>query len=350
MSVAPEAVAAPPFTATVLRRYADFLALEAEWRELFAAAERPLTSLRHRWLRLSWELVWRRPFNRLRVVLIRDAEGRLVMAGAFVIHFYRLVPTAGFLTSGIPQYEELLWRPSPHTAAQATLLLETLARATGVAPMLRVLRLRADSPLHAAVEARGHTRRVRIRMPSPFLRLGDRHDYESYFASLSQNIKVDHRRRLRRLAELPGFSYTHDTGEPARAAIRWSFDTKRKWLVRRGLTAKWLSSGLVDRFLLAYLEGADDVPETWVATFRLGDRIIASTISFVERDLVTFSKIAHDPDYGKHSPGRTLALNEIAHAYGRGLAEFDFGPGTVEWKRRLTGTERLLTSERLWLR
>jgi len=350
MPIPQDTVATPPFTATVLRRHEDFLALEPEWRALFEASERPLTYQRHRWLRLCWELVWRRPWNRLRIILIRDSAGTLVMAGIFVIYFYRLVPTVEFLNSRMPQTEDLLWRPSPDTAAQAGLLLDTLAKSVGVAPMLRVLRLRDDSPLKAAVIARGLRRRIKEELASPYLPLSRHPDFESYFATLSHNIRVDHRRRLRRLGEMPGFSYRHDTGDTALEAMRWAFDTKREWLVQRQHTAKWLSSGLVDRFMTAYLDAADDVPETWFASLRIGDRIIASTICFIERDLVMFFKIAHDPDYGKQSPGRTLTLNEIEHAYGRGLAEFDFGQGTIEWKRRLTDAERLVTSERIWFR
>src|SRR5690606_8642777 len=124
-----------------------------EWRALFAAAERPLTVLRHRWLRLSWALIWRRPFNRLRIVLVRNEAGALVMAGAFVIRLYRMVPTVEFLNSGTPQVEDILWRPSPDTAAQAELLLDALIRSVGFAPMLRVARLRGESPLKAAVAA-----------------------------------------------------------------------------------------------------------------------------------------------------------------------------------------------------
>ena len=69
-----------PYSATVLKRYEEFLALEDEWRELFAAAERPIPYQRHSWLRLCWEMVWRRPLNRLRVIVVRDRSGALVMA------------------------------------------------------------------------------------------------------------------------------------------------------------------------------------------------------------------------------------------------------------------------------
>lgn len=340
----------PPFTATVLRRYAEFLALEPEWRELFGAAERPITYLRHRWLRLCWELVWRRPLNRLRIILIRDRAGTLVMAGVFVIYLYRLVPTVEFLNSRTPQYEDLLWRPSADTAAQAGLLLDTLRRSVGLAPMLRVLRLRDDSPFRAATVASGLRRSIRETLSSPYVPLRDYRDFEHYFSTLSHNLTVDHRRRMRRLTEMPGFRYSHDTGAEAEAAIGWQLATKRDWLVERGRTAKWLSSGLIDRFLARFLEESDDVPETWVGSFRLGERIIANTVSFVERDVVTFFKLAHDPEYGKQSPGRTLSLNEIERAFGRGMAEFDMGQGTVEWKRRLAPAERLVTSERIRLR
>lgn len=350
MSVTPATASGPPYTATVLRRFADLVALEAEWRELYAAAERPFTWQRHRWLRLSWELVWRSPLNRLRIILIRDRAGTLVMAGVFVLYFYRLVPTVEFLGSGTPQCDDVLWRPSTDTAAQAELLLDTLIRHRGGAPMLRVLRIRDDSPLRAAAIARGLRRQVKEELASPYVRLADYLDFETYFASLSHNIRVDHRRRLRRLSEMPGFSYTHDSGEAAREAMRWSFDTKREWLAKRQRRAPWLVSGLVDRFVAAFLDGEDDVPETWIATMRVGDHIVANASTFIERDVAIYFKIAHDPDYGKHSPGRTLTLNEIEHAFGRGMTEFDLGQGTVEWKRRLTGVERIVTSERIWLR
>lgn len=350
MSVVPDRTSGPPYTATVLHRYADLLALEAEWRELYAAAGRPFTWQRHRWLRLSWELVWRSPLTRLRIILIRDRSGRLVMAAVFVIYFYRLVPTVEFLGSRTPQCDDVLWRPSPDTAIQAELLLDTLIRHRGGAPMLRVLRIRDDSPLRAAAIARGLRRQVKEELASPYLRLAGYPDYATYFAGLSHNIRVDHRRRLRRLAEMPGFTYTHDTGEAGREALRWSFDTKREWLVQGQHRAPWLESGLIDRFVAAFLDGEDDVPETWIATLRVGDRIVANAATFIERDVAIYFKIAHEPDYGKHSPGRTLTLNEIEYAFGRGLAEFDLGQGTVEWKRRLTTRERLVTSERIWLR
>ena len=38
---------------------------------------------------------------------------------------------------------------------------------------------------------------VKEKLASPYLRLGDHPDYESYFKTLSHNIRVDHRRRLR---------------------------------------------------------------------------------------------------------------------------------------------------------
>jgi CelD/BcsL family acetyltransferase involved in cellulose biosynthesis len=340
-----------PFSVTVLSRYEEFVAIESEWRELFAAAERPAPYQRHRWLRLSWEMVWARPLNRLRVILVRDRSGALLMAGAFVIYLYRLVPTVEFLNSRMPQSEDVLWRPSPDTAAQADLLLETLIRHSGLAPMLRVLHLRDDSPLKSAVLVRGLRRNIREVFSSPYVEIGGYRDFDHYFSTRSQNLVADHRRRMRRLKERPDFSYTHVTGAQAEAAINWQLDTKRDWLAERGRTAKWLSSGHIDRFLRRLLAGGDDdLPEIWVGTFRFGDAIVSTSISLVERDVAYFFKIAHDPEYAKQSPGRTLTLNEIEYAFARGMREFDMGQGATEWKRRLSTTERIVTSERIWLR
>ena len=74
---------------------------------------------------------------------------------AFWVNYHRwcwsdigalIAPRAFLIASGS---EDVLWRPSPDTAAQADLLLGALIRNTGIAPMLRVLRFR-DSPLKAA--------------------------------------------------------------------------------------------------------------------------------------------------------------------------------------------------------
>lgn len=336
-------------TVSVLKSFKAFCAIEAEWRELFAVAARPTPFLRHRWLRLSWQLHARRFPNRLRVILVRQG-GVLMMAGAFVLGVQRLKPQFEFLASGTPQYHDVLWSPSDSTAAQAELLLATLCSGTLLQAKISTLYLRDGSPLRAAAQAGGLEQRVLHEWASPFVPLRAYADFQGYLGTLSPNLRNDHNRRLRRLAELPGFRYTLETGELAREVVQWCFDSKRNWLARTNQEADWLSDRLIDRFFAAFLDGDDDVPEMWAASLRGEGGIFAAALVFIERDAAFYSKMTHDPAFSRQSPGRTMTLLLIESAFQRGLSEFDLGVGGLEWKQRLQPTMRTSTVESIRLK
>jgi len=335
-------------TATVLRGPEAFRHVAVQWRELFTAAEHPWPWLRHSWLQASWELP-RSRLDQLRVVLIHEGD-TLMMAGAFVFRFRRLLPVVEFLGPGLPQYDTLLWRPSPDVSRHAAALLGALRR-EGVLPrLLRTTKLPGGSPLLAAALAAGLRRRHRGMTTSFSIPLAAHDDFRAYLHSLSSNLRLDHGRRLRRLAETEGYEYRHETDEAGLEALAWLFDTKRAWLVDKQQSAEWLASGHIDRFLRGVLlrPGA---PPWMVATLRLGGRIIAAQLCFIERGLWLFSKIAHDPAAARFSPGRTLVLLLIEDAFARGdVATIDLSITGANWKDRLAPARTGVVSERLWLR
>ena len=335
-------------TVAVLRSFNAFTAIEPEWQELFAAAAYPTPFLRHRWLRLSWELRSGRFPNRLRVVLIRR-HGVLVMAGAFVLGMRRLKPQFEFLASGTPQYHDLLWRPCDSTGRQAELLLEALLIETTLQAKFATRYLRDISPLRTAMRSAGLEQRVEHEWPSPYIALDAHADFAGYLGTLSANLRNDHLRRLRRFADT-GVDYTIETGASAREVVRWCFDSKRDWLDRTGQEADWLRTGHVDRFFQAFIAGDDDGAETWVASLRREGRILAASLVFIERDGAFYSKITHDPAFASSSPGRTLTLLLIQSAFARGLREFDLGVGALEWKQRLRPEMRTSTIESIRLK
>jgi CelD/BcsL family acetyltransferase involved in cellulose biosynthesis len=335
-------------TVTVLRSWRAFLAIETEWHELFVAAAHPTPFLRHRWLRLSWELGSRRFPNRLRVILVHQ-HGQLVMAGAFVLGMRRLKPQFEFLASGTPQYHDVLWRPSDSTERQADLLLEALLVETTLQAKLATRYLRDISPFRPAMRSAGLEQRVQHEWPCPYIALDEHADFTGYLGSLSANLRNDHLRRLRRFAET-GVTYGHETGDDAREVVQWCFDSKRNWLDRTGQEADWLRNGHVDRFFKAFIEQGADGAETWVASLRRDGRVIAASLVFIERDAAFYSKITHDPEFASFSPGRTLTLLLIESAFRRGLAEFDLGVGALDWKQRLQPTMRTSSIESIRLK
>jgi len=338
---------APPVEVTVLRRYDDFLAIEAEWQALFAAGQTPWPYLRHSWLRACWEFA-RWPLDRLRVILVREG-GTLVMGGVFVIGFHRLTPVVRFLGSGLPQVEDLLWRPSPDIAAQAEALLTALRGECRLPRILRTVTLPATSPLLAATRAQGLRHRDNTGRPSYHVPLATFPDYPTYLRSTGHSLRLDHGRRVRRLAELGAVEYRQERGAEGLAALPWLFDTKRAWLEERQYHAPWLKRRYIDQFF-ARLLAWPDAPPWWLATLRLDGRIIAASLCFSERGLWVFSKLAHDPAEGRFSPGRTVTMMMLETAFAAGgVTTVDLGATGNNWKPRIaTGRDRLL-AERIRL-
>jgi len=337
-----------PTTISVLRNYADFLAFESEWQALFDAAERPWPYLRHSWLRASWEQQ-RSRLSRLRVVLVHE-DDQLMMAGAFLFGIRRLRPFAQVLGGGIPQVEDVLWRPSGRTAIHAAALLDGL-RQEGVLPRtLRFSQLRADSPLLGAIEDAGLTRRRRESRPAFSIPVADYPDFTIFMHSTGHNLRPDHGRRLRRLTEAEGYQYRHETGQAGLEALGWLFDTKRAWLEDKQERAGWLKSGHIDQFLRRALS-MPDAPPWFVASLRLNERIIAASLCFTERGQWVFSKVAHDPAEHRYSPGRTLTLMLVEAAFAAGhVTSIDLGTTGENWKHKIAPARTDMLAKRVRLR
>lgn len=335
-------------TTEVLRDLPSFLALRDEWEGLRERSRFATVFLSHKWLRLSWELGWRRFPNQLRIVLVRE-KGELVMAGAFVVFLFRGWPAVHFLDSGSPQADDVLYVASGDVAARAQSMLTALRRSLPFPMTLRARRMRDDCPLLAAASARGWRSRTRQHTISTTLELTDHADYEAYEQSLSGKTRGGHRRHLRKLMELEDFSYRRETGEERFVALRWLLDRKREWLDRKGLSGNWLRDRSFDRFVDALLRG-EDVPEFWVLTMRTGERIIAAKLCFVERETLNYSKITHDPEFDRLSPGFTANMLMIREAFVAGFSRIDLGHGNFNTKSRLSKRTHEVMAARIEMR
>lgn len=325
-------VSAPTSTqVTVLRSYEQFAAIGAEWQELFAAAERPTPYQGHGWLKLCWNTVWRHPLNRLRVVLLRDG-GTLVAGGAFVLGWRKLRPIVYLLGSLTPQYDDVLWRPGAGTPAHTVQMLDALRGELTFPRQLKLDQVLEDSPLVAHARTRPDSRLAVFTGASriPLHAFGS---FEAYFETLSKNLKGDHRRRLRTIMALPDAKFDIRGGDDRGEVVAWTLDRKRAWLGETGREAKWLKDGRIDAVFRALL-AERDVPGVWVSSIRAEGKIIAAAISLVDGDTVYYSKITHDPAYGKQSPARTLTLEIVREAMQSGFRWFDLGQGSSEWKHR----------------
>jgi CelD/BcsL family acetyltransferase involved in cellulose biosynthesis len=334
-------------TTEVVRDPTSFLSLQTEWEGLRQKARHASVFLSHKWLRLSWEQHWRRFPNRLRVVLVRE-HGKLVMAGAFVLYLFNGWPAVHFLNSGTPQSDDVLYLPSGDTDRRARALLGALRRSLPFPMTLRAERLLDDSPILAGAAMLGWLVRTRQPVIDATLDLTRYGSFETYLQSMSAKTRSGYRRHLRDLMKLDRFSFRRETGEERFTVLRWLLDRKREWLVRKSLEATWLTNGSFDRLVFPLLRG-DDAPEFWILTLRTGDRIIAATICFVERETLNYSKITHDPEFDRYSPGLTLNALMIREAFAAGLARVDLGYGNFDTKSRLTKQTHELMMARIHL-
>jgi CelD/BcsL family acetyltransferase involved in cellulose biosynthesis len=335
-------------TTEVVRDLPTFLALHDEWEALRSRSRFATVSLSHKWLRLSWQLRWRRFPNQMRIVLVREG-GELVMAGAFVVYLFNGWPAVHFLDSGSPQSDDVLYLPSGDVPLQARALLTALRASLPFPMTLRAKRLRDDCPLLTATEALGWRLRTKQRIANPTLDLTDHADFEAYLQSMSAKTRAGHRRHLRQLMALDGFSFRHETGEDRFTVMQWLLDRKREWLVRRNLGAEWLTDRSFDRFSDALLRG-DDAPPFWVLSMRIGERIIAATICFIERETLNYSKITQDPEFDRYSPGFTMNVLMVREAFAAGFARIDLGHGNLHTKSRLTKRKHEVMAARIEMR
>ena len=331
-------------TTEVLRGRQPFLALADEWEALCDTAERPSPYLRHGFIRAGFALGNGDP-GALRTILVREG-GELMMATALVLGFRGLVPVVRWPSPGIPRLDDLVWRRSPRTAEHASALLAALRRRLVVPRLLRTPQLRAGSPLLGAMEGLGLTRRSRQVSTNYVLRLSDYSGYSGYLHSLGSNLRLDHGRRLRRIADAGRFELIR---EHSAEALDWLVDNKLEWLDRTGKTALWLSNGYARRFFHAALLGPGAQPWSVWSIVIDGARI-AAALSLDERDAWSTYMIAQNPAMNRLAPGRTLNLLIVERAYAAGISRVEFGVTNPDWKERLGALPEAVLSEKIRLR
>ena len=330
----------PTLTADLITSRAAFARHAVEWDDLFGRATNPRPWRRHAWLLLAWR-------RGARAVIVRE-DGRPVMAGAFILGLRRLRPVVTFLAASIPQTDDVLHAAGPDTAAQADLLLRTLARSFWLPRQLRVRRLPENSPLHSAPCLQHRSEVVQARMQSFAVAIAEHADFEAYMQSRGGKVRLEHRRRLRRLGEQGAVELRREPGAEAGETIAWMLDRKRQWLQRTHQDAAWLSSGGVD----GWLSRLQLVPAaaTWsLWSLRVDGLTIAAMLSFEERDAWVFHILAHDERFSLYAPGSMINLLAIERAFAEGVGRIELGVTGDTWKRRLAMPTEMIFTERFRL-
>lgn len=161
---------------------------------------------------------------------------------------------------------------------------------------------------------------------------------EAFLETRSGNLRVDVRRRARRLSERgreevvvfgPGET------EAARAELaRLRAAYAREWA--GAPAAAEFGSAALRRFYERMIE--DLLPAGWLhfSALRLDGRSIAWVFGFLYRGIYHYYKPVFDPDFRDFSPGKLLCWRLIEMGFREGWREFDFGAGVEPYKLQWT--------------
>jgi CelD/BcsL family acetyltransferase involved in cellulose biosynthesis len=317
---------------------AAFMALEPEWNALVEATAGELF-YRHEFLRIWIDNF--APSARLRVLTLRDSEGRLTAA----------LPLLSERTTmyGVP-VRQLSSAANAHSCRFDLLAREPEAAAASFMAWLRadrswdVLRL-TDVPeggagwsLLAKARSAGLSTGTWESLQSPYIPLPATR--EAFQATLQAKFKANCRRRRKKLEEKGEVTFERVEGGLAlESALEEGFALEQSgWKGQRG-TAMAQDSGTRG----FYTELARDAAYSGRLSLyflRLDGRPVAFHYGLTYGERYFLLKPGYDESLKECSPGQLLMEEVLADCISRGLREFDFlGPDMV-WKRDWTDKVR----------
>lgn len=320
----------------ILSDVAAASAIIEEWDDVAAAARRPLSSAR--WL-LSW---WRHaapPSARLRVVTVRDDDGRLVgLAPCFLVRDRTGLIRCRFLGAGTSLRGDIVARPG----LEEEVTQHVAAALAADRPRLAFIELEGVDPasirrLAAAWPGRGASMVDRDAVPAPYTDCSD--PYDRWFAARSSNVRSQIRRK-RRVFDDAGavfrFSGTEDVVRDVKAFIRLHH---ARWSGRGG-------SGVLTPDVEAMLleSGSEMVASGCLLVWCLD--VEGEPVS-VELFLSAGGTISYwlggfDEAWGKHGPAIVALFALVERVGGRGSCRLDLGGGDQDYKGKLATGEECL--------
>ncbi|MFL5348014.1 MAG: GNAT family N-acetyltransferase [Hyalangium sp.] len=317
---------------------AAFMALEPEWNALVDATSNELF-YRHEFLRIWIDNF--APSARLRILTLRDSEGRLTAA----------LPLMAERTTmyGIP-VRQLAATANPHSCRFDLIAHEPEAAAAMFLSWLRmsrdwdVLRL-TDVPeggagwglLEEAKNAKLATG-VWDSLQSPYVPLPS--TWEAYQATLQSKFKANCRRRRKKLEEKGQVKFERvDGGLDLESKLEEGFALEQSgWKGERGTAMA--QSASTRGFYTELARDAAYSGRLSLYYLRLDGRPVAFQYGLTYGGRYFLLKPGYDESLKECSPGQLLMDEVLADCISRGLREFDFlGPDMV-WKRDWTDKVR----------
>ena len=315
------------------------------WERLRSSAPTSPVFMTPEWLNSWWRHLGQGGGARPLVLAVIDGHELMALAP-----LYR-APIGGvglralrLMGGGVSDYCDLLLRPDP-TRRRAALvaLLDGLAQRQVGWDALDLRGLPAESPsvneLAALAKSRGMPCAVLPGYARPAISLDG--TFESFLKARPGRFRYNLRSRLKRLGQLGEVrfrSVTAPADVPA-ALTELAELHGRRWAGQH--TATIFSSS--ERGRRFYADACQRYAARGLLDLTLlgaGDRVVAGSLSFVDRDTWYYYLPAWDPDLAALAPSSLLLAHLVEEAYGRGLRRFDFMLGEEPYKARWATEER----------
>jgi CelD/BcsL family acetyltransferase involved in cellulose biosynthesis len=303
---------------------AGFARLRDEWRDLLAVAGAYSVALTPGYVEAAWATIENEAGVRLALMTVRRGD-RLV--GLWPLHVRRQsgLAVANHIGAGDSgEYSAPLIATDDDPAAIAAAML---AQALGLADLLSVYALAADSPLAVAIRASPKFKYSND-LPSPVVTLEGFDGLEAWLATKSGSFRQELRAGRKKLSAQGQFEFVRMSGpSDGQALVDWLFDMKRAWAANRRIVnsnilkepAERLFGGLLTREPITKPAEGD----VRGYALRLDGRIISGCINFHSPGRLEFVMTAFDPELRKFAPGHLMVEECVRLAHQDG-AVFDF--------------------------
>jgi CelD/BcsL family acetyltransferase involved in cellulose biosynthesis len=316
----------------IARTRAAFDALEADWTQLYARA----AAGRHMFQSYNWLWHWAEHYttaSTIFAIVTARRSGRLVLVLPLVIERTAGVRVLTAMGDPVSQYTDAVIAPDVDAGAVLREAFDALDAAGGF-DIVRLAKVRADSPLDAALR----TRRMRIvsTEEAPYATLAGHASYAEFEARFSSKLRKSRRRQLRRLEEVGPWEVVTQSGTPEAAdAVHRAMALKRDWLHRRGLFSRAFADRRFDAFFAAVAASQNRPAGVSVSALRLNGVAVDLNICVTAKRHVGLHILAYDYAVEKLGAGNHHLDVALQRAFNAGIDVFDFlaprHPYKMEW-------------------
>ncbi len=323
---------------------------EKQWETLNAKMGSEAIFTQYAAIRCNWDRYSNDRGFRLHVFLIFDADESLVFAAPMLRRYDFFLGTFVFqwLNSKTPLYDDLLLSPEADLQTIAALFNDHL-HAHIFARKLKIDFIRDGSALDRVLRALDIPQLANT--SSPVMDISIYVDWDDYLAKKAAKSRQKFHSLQRHLAKSGGYCL-ENLVDPAemKSEIGRIFNRKRQWVGEDEGRSDWIVPAEAENWFQDFCGTCLQKGEASVLRLTCGQEWVSSVLFFARGDTVFLSKITHNPEWAKLSPGWIISMELCNLAISNGYHKLDLMLGKQAWKERFTSTQIRISTCRFPLR